>query len=90
MPGVLIVESMAQTAIVLADTVLYKEKNKMYIFFLGKVNVRFKKPVFPPARLKLTAIPLKIMSDSGIITVGARVKDNIVAKGEISFARKEM
>lgn len=90
MPGVLITEAMAQTAVILADTVIHKKKGKKYIYYLGKVNIRFKKPVLPPSRLKLVAAPLKIMSESGMVRTEAYVGDEEVAKGEISFARREL
>jgi 3-hydroxyacyl-[acyl-carrier-protein] dehydratase len=41
MPGVLIAEAMAQAAVVLADSVFPKEKNKRYIYYLGRANIRF-------------------------------------------------
>ena len=88
MPGVLIIEAMAQTAIVLADSILPND-DKRYIYYLGRSNARFLKPVLPGSQLKLTAIPLKIISGFGIVKTEAFVGNEIVARGEISFARKE-
>lgn len=89
MPGVLIIEAMAQTAVVLASSILSQEKNKNYIYYLGKTNIRFLKPVLPGMQLRLVVTPLKIITNSGIVKTEAFVGDNIVAKGEISFGRKE-
>lgn len=89
MPGVLIIEAMAQTAVVLARSILHEQEDKKYIYYLGKVTARFLKPVLPETQLKLVATPLKIMSESGIVKTEAFVEDKIVAKGEIAFGRKE-
>ncbi len=89
MPGVLIIEAMAQAAVLLAGSVLPKEENKKYIYYLAKSTVRFMKPVLPPAELKLTVTPLKIIGQSGIVNAQASVGNDVVAKGEISFGRRE-
>jgi 3-hydroxyacyl-[acyl-carrier-protein] dehydratase len=53
MPGVLIVEAMAQTAGVLVFKSLPEEKFGQAVFFLGIDNVRFRKPVTPGDQLRL-------------------------------------
>src|SRR3990170_621978 len=54
MPGVLIVEAMAQTAGILAFKSMPAEGNqKRPVFFLGIDNVRFRKPVIPGDQLRL-------------------------------------
>ncbi len=53
MPGVLIVEAMAQTAGVLALKSIPEENQKKPVFFLGMDNVRFRKPVIPGDQLRL-------------------------------------
>jgi 3-hydroxyacyl-[acyl-carrier-protein] dehydratase len=53
MPGVLIVEAMAQTAGVLVFNSLTKEEHKKPVFFLGIDKVRFRKPVVPGDQLHL-------------------------------------
>ena len=89
MPGVLIIEAMAQASVVLANSMLPQEKGKKYIYYLGKANTRFLKPVLPETQLKLVATPLKIISNSGMVKTEAFVGDELVAKGEISFGRRE-
>jgi 3-hydroxyacyl-[acyl-carrier-protein] dehydratase len=88
MPGVLIAEAMAQAAVVLADSVFPKEKNKRYIYYLGRANIRFLKPVIPQASIRVTAIPLKLISELGIVKTEAYVNEDVVARGEISFGRR--
>jgi 3-hydroxyacyl-[acyl-carrier-protein] dehydratase len=53
MPGVLIVEAMAQTAGVLVFKSLPEEKYGQAVFFLGIDHVRFRKPVTPGDQLRL-------------------------------------
>jgi 3-hydroxyacyl-[acyl-carrier-protein] dehydratase len=53
MPGVLIVEAMAQTAGLLVFHSVPEEDRKKPIFFLGIDNVRFRKPVIPGDQLRL-------------------------------------
>src|SRR5512139_707111 len=53
MPGVLIVEAMAQTAGVLAFKTIPEAGPKKPVLFLGMDNVRFRKPVIPGDQLHL-------------------------------------
>jgi len=53
MPGVLIVEAMAQTAGILVFRSLPQEHFKTPVYFLGIDNVRFRKPVIPGDQLRL-------------------------------------
>ena len=53
MPGVLIVEAMAQTAGVLVFKSMPEEDHKRSVFFLGMDNVKFRKPVIPGDQLRL-------------------------------------
>jgi 3-hydroxyacyl-[acyl-carrier-protein] dehydratase len=53
MPGVLIVEAMAQTAGVLAFKSVPEESQRKPVYFLGMDNVRFRKPVIPGDQLRL-------------------------------------
>jgi 3-hydroxyacyl-[acyl-carrier-protein] dehydratase len=52
MPGVLIIEAMAQTAGVLAFKSMPDEYLKKPVYFLGMDNVRFRKPVIPGDQLR--------------------------------------
>ena len=84
MPGVLIIEALAQTgacAILSLDE--YKGKNAL---FGGVDNLRFKKPVLPGDVLKLE---VKIIKRKGPIGVGeaiATVDGKVAVKGELTFA----
>lgn len=87
MPGVLIVESLAQTG---AVAILSMEENKGKNALFGGIDkMKFKKMVVPGDRLKLE---VKIIKRKGPIGVGeaiATVDGKIAAKGEITFALVE-
>ena len=53
MPGVLIIEAMAQTAGVLVFRSVPEAEHKKPVYFLGIDNARFRKPVFPGDQLRL-------------------------------------
>ncbi len=53
MPGVLIIEAMAQTSAVLVVETMGKEKNRL-VYFMTIEQARFRKPVLPGDRLELT------------------------------------
>ncbi len=84
MPGVLIVESLAQTG---AVAILGMEENKgKNALFGGITNMKFKKMVVPGDKLKLE---VKIIKKKGPIGIGegiATVNGKLVAKGELTFA----
>ena len=84
MPGVLIVEALAQTGAV-AILSLPENKGKNALFG-GIDKLRFKKQVVPGDVLKLE---VKIIKQKGPVGVGeatATVDGKIAAKGELTFA----
>ena len=84
MPGVLIVEALAQTG---AVAILSMEENKGKNALFGGIDkIRFKKQVVPGNRLKLE---VKIIKKKGPIGIGeaiATVDGKVAAKGELTFA----
>ena len=84
MPGVLIIEALAQTAGILA----YKSMDwspEESIFFLGAIgDARFKKVVVPGDQLKLTAKTLKRRSNVWKFTCEAFVDGESVCSAEIT------
>ncbi|MFH1622887.1 MAG: 3-hydroxyacyl-ACP dehydratase FabZ [Candidatus Omnitrophota bacterium] len=96
MPGVLIIEAMAQAGIILVYCkIMEKEKkidtNKKRVYFLGGVNkARFYQPVRPGDQLRIEVKPVKLLSNIGIISSEAYVEDKKVAQAELSFSVKEV
>ncbi len=83
MPGVLIVEAMAQVAGVL---LLSQPEHKGKVpYFVGIDNVRFRKPVIPGDRLEISVKVLKVRGNTGRVAAECRVEDKLVANGELMF-----
>ena len=88
MPGVLIVEAMAQAACVY----FYYSKNlhgKNLIYYLAKVTAKFHHPVVPGDQLKIEVTTIKLLPKAGFLKTMAYVKDKLVAESEIGFGIKE-
>jgi 3-hydroxyacyl-[acyl-carrier-protein] dehydratase len=88
MPGVLIIESLAQAAAVLAfESVPAKEPGKPRIVYLAGIDgARFKKPVIPGDQLILTVVVERIMRNIGKFKCEATVDGNIVTEANIIAA----
>ena len=89
MPGVLIIEAMAQTAIIFFAKSYQAEMKKDLLYYLGKVEAKFMRPVFPGDQLKIVVEAIKILSTAAIVNATAFVQDKEVARGEIGFSAKE-
>jgi 3-hydroxyacyl-[acyl-carrier-protein] dehydratase len=88
MPGVLIVEAMAQAGGVLA----FKSFPDMEgsVFFLGIDNARFRKPVIPGDQLKMVVEVVRHKRDIWVFDGKAFVGEEIVAEARImAMLRKE-
>jgi len=85
MPGVLIVEALAQAAIILFKKSFDTEQNKDKVFLLASANVRFSKPVFPGDQLTLEIDIEKVISTAAIVKGVAKVGDKVVTKATLSF-----
>ena len=84
MPGVLMVEALAQTG---AVAILSMEENKgRNALFGGINNLKFKKQVIPGDRLKLEVNIIKRKGPIGIGEAIATVDGKIAVKGELTFA----
>jgi 3-hydroxyacyl-[acyl-carrier-protein] dehydratase len=87
MPGVALIEAMAQTAIVLfssgEDT---GQKDTLY--FLGSVKARFHHPVVPGDCLKIRVINVKSLPSGAYVTAEASVDDRKVSEAELVFSVK--
>ena len=84
MPGVLIVEAMAQTG---AVAVLSEEENRGRLaLFAGIDGVRFKRIVEPGDELELTCDLEKVRVPIGKGRAEARVDGELAARGTLTFA----
>ena len=84
MPGVLILEALAQTG---AVAILSLEENKGKIGYLAGIqSAKFKQKVFPGDVLYLETTIIKKKGPIGIGLAIAKVNEKIVAQAELTFA----
>ncbi len=85
MPGVLIVEAMAQTSCLIF---LSREglSDKKIPLFMGINEVKFRKPVVPGDQLRLEVKVTRARERGGKLLGKAFVKNNLVAEAEILFS----
>ncbi len=89
MPGVLIVEAMAQAGCIY----YYYSRDligKKLIYYLGKVEAKFSAPVVPGDQLRIEVTTVKFMSKMGFLKAQASVGEKLVAEAEIGFGIKEV
>ena len=82
MPGVLIVEAMAQVACILGIRILKKEGHTS-VFFTGIDGVKFRKPVVPGDVLRLELTKIKQRGELFRFEGKALVEDRVVTQGTI-------
>lgn len=88
MPGVLVLESMAQTAGVL---MLKKEENFGKLAYLMSIDkVRLRKPVVPGDQLRLEVNVHKLRRKTGKVGAQAFVEGQLVAEAEFTFSLVEV
>ncbi len=89
MPGVLILEAMAQTGALYLKKFVPECKEKLFVL-AGLENVRFKNPVYPGDTLVIEAEKFKKKGHIFRTTVTAKVEEKIVAQAEIIAAMIEV
>ena len=90
MPGVLIIEAMAQASIILFRKSLATQHSKETVFLLASIgNARFTKPVFPGDRLNIEVVVEKLVSKGAIVQATVKVEEKTVAKATLTFGIAE-
>ncbi|MBU3654891.1 MAG: 3-hydroxyacyl-ACP dehydratase FabZ [Alphaproteobacteria bacterium] len=84
MPGVLMIEAMAQTAAVLVVYSLGKEFEGKLVYFMSVEGAKFRKPVMPGAQLELQVQKLRSRGNVWKFEGIARVDGAIVAEATYS------
>jgi 3-hydroxyacyl-[acyl-carrier-protein] dehydratase len=82
MPGVLIIEAMAQVGAILVLKDL-PDREKKLLYFAGIDQVRFRQPVLPGNQLKLVVEILKLRPRYGKLKGEAYVGETLVAEAEV-------
>jgi len=91
MPGVLIMEALAQAAGILSfKTMGAKPDDDSVFYFVGIDNARFKKPVLPGDQLHLHVEIVRQMRGIWKYKVEARVDGEVAAQAELMCAQREV
>lgn len=85
MPGVLIIESMAQVGGCLVFKTL-PEREKKLVFFMGIENARFRRPVRPGDQLRIEMLITRARTRMGKLHGKAYVDGQLVAEADIMFS----
>ncbi|OGX09064.1 MAG: 3-hydroxyacyl-[acyl-carrier-protein] dehydratase FabZ [Omnitrophica WOR_2 bacterium GWA2_47_8] len=88
MPGVLIVEAMAQAGCIY----FYYSKGmqgKSLTYYLAKVTAKFHAPVVPGDQLRIEVSSIKLLPKAGFLKIIAYVGEKMVTEAEIGFGIKE-
>src|SRR5262245_56952167 len=94
MPGAFIIESMAQTAIILFrkshedHMTALVDDNTLFVF--GGAKVRFLKPVIPGDQLQIEVTMIKAYSIGGVVEAMATVAGQLVAQANLTFGVKRL
>jgi 3-hydroxyacyl-[acyl-carrier-protein] dehydratase len=88
-PGVLIIEAMAQTAIVLFAVGKHQNNAKLPVYYLGSVKARFSHPVVPGDQLRIKVVIVKSLPNGAYVSGEAFVDDKKVSEAELVFSVKD-
>lgn len=89
MPGALILEAMAQTAIILFATGRKNgSDNKNPLYFFGSVKARFLHPAVPGDQLKIRVENVKTLPTTVFVSGEVFVDDKKIAEAELVFSVK--
>jgi 3-hydroxyacyl-[acyl-carrier-protein] dehydratase len=91
MPGTLIVEAVGQAASILFAKTTGTGTGAGEFLVLGSINeMRFLKPVVPGDRMEMEVKVLKFIDNFAVVETVAIVNGVEVAKGKLSFARRNL
>ena len=85
MPGHLIAEAMAQTCALLFGKMGEGEITDTYTF-LSSSRTKFLDVAGPGDTLVITACPVKVISNAGVLRAEVRIQKKLVGKGEFTLA----
>jgi beta-hydroxyacyl-ACP dehydratase FabZ len=86
MPGVLIIEAMAQASVILFSLDRPHIAETQPDYYLGKVKADFLAPALPGDQVIIESNKVKFLDNAAITDAVAKVKDNIVAKANLVFS----
>ena len=91
MPGVLVIEAMAQVSAILAYVTRGEcHDAKSLLFFAGIDDARFKRPVFPGDQLVLESVELNVVRSVFKFAAKASVGGELVAEAQLMAAVRDV
>jgi 3-hydroxyacyl-[acyl-carrier-protein] dehydratase len=89
MPGALIIEAMAQTAIILfATNKKIEGSGKKPMYYFGSVKARFLHPALPGDQLKIKVVNVKTLPTGAFVSGEVFVDDKKITEAELVFSLK--
>jgi len=86
MPGVLLIEAMAQASIILYSLDRPEVVRASPDYYLGKVRAEFLSPVYPGDKLTIETNKVKFLDNAAITDVTAKVNDKIAVRANLVFS----
>lgn len=86
MPGVLIIEAMAQASIILYSLDRPEVAGSHPDYYLGKVKAEFLSPVYPGDKLVIEINKVKFLDYAAITDAVAKVNDKVAAIANLAFS----
>ncbi len=86
MPGVLIIEAMAQASVILFSLDRPHIAEAQPDYYLGKVKAEFLAPAHPGDQLIVESIKVKFLDNAAITDTLAKVNGRVVAKANLVFS----
>lgn len=91
MPGVLIIEALAQAAAILSFVALGKQADRESVYYFAGIDgARFKRPVVPGDQLRLEAELIREMRGIGKFNARALVDGQVAAEAELMCAYRQI
>ncbi len=91
MPGVLVIEAMAQVSAILAYVTRgERHDGRSLLFFAGIDDARFKRPVFPGDQLLLESVELNVVRSVFKFAAKASVDGELVAEAQLMAAVRDV
>ena len=88
MPGVLIVEAMAQSGAVLILNDI-PDREKRLVYFTGIDKARFRRAVVPGDQIRMEAFTLRLSGGRGRVRCRSTVDGQLVSEARLNFALTE-
>jgi 3-hydroxyacyl-[acyl-carrier-protein] dehydratase len=88
MPGILIIEAMAQAAALLAALTDQGLESKPVLRYLGSVKAAFHKAVHPGDQMRIEVAVVRQIGNGLIVDAVVHVLDEVASRGELLLAQK--